>query len=70
MGIVVIGAVLLLGSALVVDLYYFNKVVDAETPEQLETACVNDWYKNGRMDSMPAQCNQFYNQGVIIRQSN
>lgn len=62
LGIMVIGVILGLG----VSSYYFHKVWNAKTPQDLKIACTVDWYKNDKLDSLPAQCRQFYNQGITL----
>ena len=46
--------------------YYFSKVWNASTLEQLKVACTENWYKAYSMNDLPVQCVQFYNQGIIL----
>lgn len=48
------------------DFYHYDKVWSASSPEALKNACLVDWYKNGTLDGMPAQCRQFYSQGISV----
>lgn len=58
-----LGFIGLMGLAAVVDFHHFDMVWNAKTPEALQTACTSDWYKNSSLDSLPAQCRQFYSLG-------
>lgn len=51
-----------------VDFNYSAKVLDSKNPEELRRNCLSDWFKNQKLDNLPAQCRQFYSQGIEITQ--
>jgi hypothetical protein len=62
---VFVGLLVALGiAAFITDTYYFHKVWSAKTPDELKAACTDSWYKNGRLQDLPAQCVQFYKVNV------
>ena len=48
------------------DFYYLASVWTSKTQEELKHHCTIDWYKNSQLDRLPAQCRQFYSQGINL----